>query len=344
MIRNRIRLIFLKILPLIVGLSVTPASFGQHVSVSATLDSTLMFIGGQMNMMLEVVQPAGLQVVMPNFNDTITKNIEVIYSTNPDTVRNGDILSISRLYRITSFDSGLHYIPPIEIEYRAGELIEKQESRSLALMVINPFVEVDPEKGIFDIKQPINLPFSLMELLKYLKWVILFMLVSSLLVLAIHWFLKKRNPIKEILFKEKPKELPHVIALRELDRIKNEKVWQKGQVKHFYSQLSDTLRVYMEERFQFSAMERTTPEILKMLKTIDLPDDKLYSKVVQMLETADLAKFAKYEPLPDENDVNLIGAYFFVNQTKVEELKTPEEAASESLEKENKNVAVQHQK
>jgi len=88
-------------------------------------------------------------------------------------------------------------------------------------------------------------------------------------------------------------------------------------------------------------MEQTSPEILKSLKGVDLTDDKLLTKMQKILETADLAKFARYEPLPDENDLCLISALFFVNQTKAEEIKSPEEAAKESLEKEKEETVQQ---
>ena len=328
--KNRVKLIFLIILPFLFYLAVSTVTFGQHVSVSTTLDSTLMVIGGQMNFLLEVVQPTGLEVFIPVFPDTITKNIEVVRFSKPDTVRNGDILSISRLYRITSFDSGLHYIPPVEVEYLVGEMIEKQASRSLGILVVNPFVEVDPQKGFFDIKQPLTLPFSILELAKYLKWVLIFLLIAPFLVLGIYWWIKKRNPIKEIFFAEKPKEPPHITALRELDRIKNEKLWQKGQIKQYQSQLTDVMRKYMEERFNFPAMELSTTEILQTLKNIDLSDEKLKPWTSKILETADLAKFAKYEPLADENENSLNGAYFLVNQTM-----KPEETVNELVDKEN---------
>ncbi len=307
----------------------------QPVSVSAKLDSTLMFIGGQMDFILNINQPANMVISIPVFNDSIIKSIEVVEIGKPDTTfQNNNLINILQKYRITSFDTGLHYIPPITIEYETNGLKEKQMSNSLALMVINPFNNVDPEKGLFDIKSPINTPFSLAELLRFLPWVVATMLLSSLLVLAIHWWLKRRNPLKDFLFKEKPKDLPHVIALKELERIKDEKIWQKGQTKLFYSQVTDTVRTYMERRYNFPAMEQTTPEILNSLKFIEIPDDKLLPKMKQILETADLAKFAKYEPLADENDFNLLSAFFFVNQTKQEVLKSPEEAAKESLQRE----------
>jgi hypothetical protein len=337
MMKNRTKQKYIAFLTIIFCLTVKTAAYGQHVSVSTSLDSTLMFIGGQMNFMIEVVQPADFEVSIPFFPDTITKNIEVVRYSNPDTVRNGDMLSIARLYRITSFDSGLHYIPPIEVEYKLGEMVEKQESRSLGILVINPFEEVDPQKGFFDIKQPLTLPFTFLEIIGWMNWALLFMLVSSLLVIAIHWWVQKRNPIKEIIFKEKPKAPPHITALRELDRIKSEKIWQKGLIKQYYSQLTDTIRKYMEERFGFYAMEQTTPEILQALKNIELVSKNLQIEMTHILETADLAKFAKFEPLPDENNNCLAEAYNFVNQTKIEQIALTEENAEQSAENENIN-------
>jgi hypothetical protein len=77
---------------------------------------------------------------------------------------------------------------------------------------------------------------------------------------------------------------------------------------------------------------------MSSIKRIELPNKKLYDQLHQILDTADLAKFAKYEPLTDENDLALINAYFFVNQTKEEPLVTAEEAAKEIWPKRKKNA------
>lgn len=307
----------------------------QAVSATASLDSTLMVIGGQMDLKLEVVQPVGLKVAFPQFTDTITANIEIVEAQQLDTTAiDADRIAIAQTFRITSFDSGLHYLPPIYFEYMEGELMQRTSTPSMALLVVNPFEEVDPEKGIFDIKAAYDLPFILSELLKYQKWVILFFLLQALIALVIIYFQRSKKPLSQIFIREKPKEPAHIAALRELDKIKKEKIWQAGQIKTFYSQLTDTLRRYLEERYHFQAMEQTSGEIMTSIKRIELPDKKLYDKLHSILDTADLAKFAKYQPLPDENDLALISAYFFVNQTKEEPLVTAEEAARESLSRE----------
>lgn len=311
---NILRIYMVMMLP-----AFSTGSYAQSVAVTASLDSTLMFIGGQMQLKFEIAQDEGLNVAFPIFTDTIVKGVEIVESHPVDTsLLDNKRLLIQKSYTITSFDSGLYYIPPVELEFMEGEILRKAQSQALALMVINPFTEVNPEDGIFDLKQPYNLPFSIAELKKYINWLLLFFLLQAIIGLVIVYLNRREKPLKEIFVREKPKDPPHVIALRELDRIKNEKLWQSGRIKQFYSDLSDTLRRYIEDRYEVSTMEQTTGEIMRSMKRMELPDGKLYDKLGKVLETADLAKFAKYEPLPDENDFALISAYFFVNQTKIE--------------------------
>jgi hypothetical protein len=129
----------------------------------------------------------------------------------------------------------------------------------------------------------------------------------------------------------KPKEPAHIIALRELDRIKNEKLWQKDKIKEFYSDVTETLRIYIEDRFDIPAMEQTTDEILTNFKyRKELINEKLFGNLSQILSLADLVKFAKYIPLPDDNNMTLVEAYFFVNATKKEEIKKPTESEEDT--------------
>ncbi len=304
----------------------------ESFSVSAQPDSSLMVIGGQMNLTLEVSQPKNLNVTFPLFTDTITKDIEIVDALPRDTTATSDnYISIKQVYRITSFDSGLHYIPPMAFELASEQMNEKRTTRPIGIMVVNPFEEVDPEKGIIDIKRPINTPFTLAELLRFLPWALGALLAGLLITGLIYWLVYRKNPLK-IILKEKPKEPAHIIALRQLEKIKKEKIWQKGQIKRFYSDVTDTLRRYLENRYSIDAPEQTTAEILQSLREVELPDEQVAKKIKQVLELADLVKFARFEPLPDEHDLTLINAYFFVNQTRYEELKTTGELAKEMKE------------
>ena len=310
------------------------AVYAQTVSVNAKLDSTLMFIGGQMDLTLEVSQPKDVFIKFPVYTDTITKSVEIVSQTKVDTTfLDNNRLSLIKKYRITSFDSGLQYIPPIVFELAEDQVKKIYKTEPMALQVVNPFKNVDPKKGIATIKQPIDTPFVLAEIVPYMPWILLALAIIGIVIFLIYRYKKKKQPEGEAV-KRKPKEPPHVIALRNLNHIKEEKLWQKGQVKKYHSELTDTIRQYIEDRFGINAMEQTTEETLEAMKHMDVPDKEVLAKLKEILELADLVKFAKFNPLPDENDLSMVNALFFVNQTKKELLKSLEEQQKELEEKE----------
>ena len=114
--------------------------------------------------------------------------------------------------------------------------------------------------------------------------------------------------------KVEPKLPPHQAAMKEIERIKNEKVWQKGQPKEYYTELTDTLRTYIKDRFGFNALEMTSSEIID--KLLEMKDKEAISDLKELFQTADLVKFAKHDPQMNENDANLINAIDFINETK----------------------------
>jgi hypothetical protein len=119
--------------------------------------------------------------------------------------------------------------------------------------------------------------------------------------------------------KVEPKLPPHQMAMKEIERIKGEKVWQKGQPKEYYTELTDTLRTYIKERFGFNALEMTSSEIIE--KLLEMQDKEAIADLRSLFETADLVKFAKHNPLMNENDANLINAIEFINETKEKEVE-----------------------
>jgi len=115
-----------------------------------------------------------------------------------------------------------------------------------------------------------------------------------------------------------------VEALAALNELREKKLWQQNAVKDYYSHLTDIMRRYIERRFDFPAQEMVTSEIIGSLSTEEL-DSTLTEITEVVLSNADLVKFAKYEPLGDENDAALKWGYNFVNQTTKEEIEGKED-------------------
>jgi hypothetical protein len=138
---------------------------------------------------------------------------------------------------------------------------------------------------------------------------------------------------------KKPKEPAHIVALRELDRIKNEKIWQLGKSKQYYSEITETLRKYIEDRFEIPALEQTSDETIESFrKQKGLLKDKTFKNLSQILMLADLVKFAKYQTSPDDDNMTLVDAYFFINDTKPEEKKP--EASEKAKDEEGEDVNI----
>ena len=154
-------------------------------------------------------------------------------------------------------------------------------------------------------------------------------------VLAARYF--NRRPITRRVV-VKPAEQPHKWAIREIEKIKGEKTWNAEDAKDYYIRLTDVLRGYIERRFQFNAKEMTTAEILDRL--IRAKDEATLRELRQILETADLVKFAKYAATVGENDANLARAVEFINETKSEAELPPEPIVKEIVLKENRQMAL----
>ena len=181
------------------------------------------------------------------------------------------------------------------------------------------------ELRLNDIKSIQKAPFSWMDLLSLL-WIPLIILILLAIIGAIIYLIIRKN--KKGYFFTPPPLLPaHVRAMRSLDKLKEEKIWQQERYKEFYTQLTDVLRRYINERYGVNSLEMTSGEILSIIR-MKAEEDSVYNNLKQVLSVADLVKFAKYKPFIDENDLSMMNAYFFVNQTK-EDDPLPDKAKGE---------------
>jgi len=291
----------------------------QRLKATATLDSANIRIGDQVKLFLQLDKPKGAEVEFPQVGDTISSHIEVLKRSGIDTFKTDDenLDKLIQTFTITCFDTGYFEIPKYRFKFNVDGWIDSTYSNNLMLHVFFE-VPIDTTRGPTDIKMPYDAPLTLKEVTPYILGVIL---IGAILFFILY-SIKRRKQNKPIFSKPaKPKEPPHIIAIRELDRIKAEKLWQKDKIKLYYSEVTETLRKYIEDRFGIPAMEQTSDETISMLRyRRDLITEKAFNNLKQILSLADMVKFAKYKPLPDDNNLTLINAYFFVNETKKEEI------------------------
>ena len=310
---------------LILLLGTINIAFGQGYKASADLYPGTILIGDQVNLNLSFSFPAGTEVVWPSIKDTILGNIQVINRAKVDTAWSADKknLQLTQKLRLTCFDSGFYTIPPILFYYRnLPDTTIRFEQTEIQILTVHTLV-VDTTLAIKPIKGPVKIPFSILE---YLPWIFAGMLFLAIAGFLIFYLIRRRKGEPIFLLRPGVKYQPHEWALMELEKLRVKKLWQAGKMKEYHTELTDILRKYIENRFHLMTMESTTGEILE-----DLEDktsiQKEYRKTLgKILVMADLVKFAKYLPLPEDNEQSMEYAVDFINKTYVtSEVPEPKE-------------------
>jgi hypothetical protein len=288
--------------------------FSQSVKVDARLDTATMLIGDQTGMHLSFTAPAGTSVEWPFLPDTLMQSIQVIKRGKIDTTWSADkkLLTLSQNFVLTSFDTGYYTIPQIPVYFKVPPDTNTQREASTMLFLRVSTLPVDTTKAIKPIKGPMKVPITFRELLPWL----LLALAVILLALAAIWYIRRRRKNKPILdIRLKVPLKPHEIALKELNELRTKKLYQSGYIKQYHTEITDILRKYIEDRFLIPAMESTSDEIITDLGRTGLVETADVGTLRSVLVLADLVKFAKAVPAPEENESSLTSAVSFVNDT-----------------------------
>jgi hypothetical protein len=269
----------------------TTTVFSQQKQVTTSIDTTKNKIGAEFKLTLKTNVDTLSKVVFPN-----AKNfgaLEVIQSYPIDTIRNNDRYELVKKYGLVQFDSGRYTIPSLKI------LINKKAFLSDSIQVEVANVQVDTLKQkMYDIKDIAPANEGIGDWWKYVLGLLIIVGIGAL----IYWYIKKRQKVK---IEEEIYKTPIEKATTLLNNLEKKELWQHGEVKAYYSELTDIVRNYIEEAIEIPAMESTTSELIEGLKIASQKKKMKLSKetidnLFMVLKQADLVKFAKSKPLDFE--------------------------------------------
>ena len=325
----KLKVISVRMLFLAVCLLTGITARAQQTLIDVKVDTADILIGEQTTLHVTVTTDPNRRIIIPIPGDTLMTGVEVLSVSEADSTVTDGRLIIRRDILVTSFDSSLYLLPPF-VAIDGGDTIE---SNQVALKVSTVPVDVDNPEQFYDIKDVWQPPFVLAD---YYPWI--FGILSALFIICVIGYLVQRYRRRQSEAPVKPAEPelpPYEVAIRELDSIKDQKLWQQGLNKEYYTQVTDTLRRYISRRYGVNAMEKTSEEILAIIER-ESDERSVYDTLRQVLRLSDFVKFAKLHPLPDENDESMRNAYLFVNQTKRTEAPQADEPATETVTKEDK--------
>jgi len=267
-----------------------PLSAMTQVTLRADVNQDTLLIGDQITLTLTATSDPSIQLVGFDLQRLRLAEVpEILQESDTDTISRGPKRILEKRLRLTVFDSGRYVIPSLGFEYRRDGQLGRAETAPIPLFVqtipiSSDTIRLQPIKGIM--KEPIKLQ----DVLLYLLVVIAAGLLISSYFLYRNW--KNRPAMRQ---DNEPALPSHELALQRLQELRERGLLEQGAYKYFQSELTYILRAYIQDRFQIKALDATTDQIIHRLqeaKSISGRSDELR----QMLQTADLVKFAKASP------------------------------------------------
>ena len=300
-------------------------------TLQARWDSSQILIGDQAHLELRLqADPSKVHIQWPQIPDSVN-HLLVVHRGPLDTVSSPSGPLITQRITWTSFDSGTWVLPSFSyVVSRSGQANPPDTLQTDSLVLRVQTVPVDTAKAFMPIKDIIQVPFDIWDYWPYLA-------VAALVALGIGIFLylRRRKKGKQDPVSAQPQVPPYQTALDALRNLEQQEVW-KLDVKSYYSTLTDILRIYLEHQYHMPALEQTTDEVLNNLKEHTRLNQQRET-LAHILHTADLAKFAKFSPAPEEHARCMEGARAFIDWTKPRDLPNPEATDSSAAHEKDSN-------
>lgn len=287
--------------------------------VTAKLDSATLQMGRMTTLRVSIDQKENERGRFPIFSQlrengiipVCGDSVELRMPLKIDTVKVEGGLKITMDVPVQSFDSGYYQLP--RIEFVVG--VDTFRSNSVALKVV-PVTGVTADTPIADyanVADPENSSIfdSLPDWLYNYWWIILL----GLLLIGAGTYAYLRYKKNGSILPKKPEPTPYEVAITALNKLKEQKLWEQGMDKEYYTSLTDILRSYLEARFGINAKEMTTRQILSSLSENEETKEKR-GMLRQLLSISDFVKFAKVRPLPADNISSYDAVKQFVESTK----------------------------
>ncbi len=297
-------------------------AWAQRPTIEARIEQDSVGIGDRFTYSIIVERDLVQVVEFPEFSSNEGDPIEFVESLPIDTLeQDGRRLKLRKRYTLTTFEDGELNLGVAQALYLDKNIVDTLKSDSIR-MVVHTFLIDSTSQSIYDLKGQRAMPFRFVEVKGYLKWTLLALILLAVIIYFLNRALAARGKRLRDIFKPTPPLPPHTEAIKALEELHNQKLWQNEKFKEYYSSLSDILRHYIVRRFDVAAMEMTSEEIISAMKSVEL-SKKSSMDLTALLRDADLVKFAKATPEGEDNEAHYLRAYYFVEETKIQEEVDP---------------------
>ena len=307
----------------------------QDVEVEGKVESTDVQVGKPFTLNLSLKVPYGWFVEWNDFTtDTLSEQLDIIKRSDVERTADADSnVIVKQQLTLMTFDTGQVQVPPIALKYaRSFDDANRLKAYTDPIDLYSTTIAVDTTLAYKPIVEPIAAPVQMKEVFPW----ILAVLLLALAAFGI-WYWRRHRKTKvdaDGNIVRGPVIPPYDKAVGDLETLRQQKLWQSGKVKEYYSSLTDIAREYIEGQFGVNAVEMTTDDILEEIKPLHFLQET-YDKLKDTMEVADLVKFAKYSSsnLESENAMNSMTEFVNESYEQYKQRKAEEEAKLAEIKK-----------
>jgi len=307
----------------------------QDVEVQGKVESTDVQVGKPFTLDLSLKVPYGWFVEWNDFAiDTLSEQLDIIKRSEVERTADADSnVIVKQQLTLMTFDTGEVQVPSVGLTYaRSFDDPNRLMAYTDPIDLYSTTITVDTTMAYKPIVEPLAAPIQMKEMYPWLLGALLLVLIG----LGI-WLLLKRRKVRvdengNIV--RGPVIPPYDKAVTDLENLRQQKLWQSGKVKEYFSSLTDIAREYIEGQFGVNAVEMTTDDILEEVKPLRFSQET-YNKLKETMEVADLVKFAKYSAanLESENAMNRMTEFVNESYEQYQKRKAEEEARLAEMKK-----------
>ncbi len=311
-------------------------SFLFFISLSqrATFDKQKITVGDRVKLHLEIPANAGNEIKFPDFGNELVNGLEIINIS--DIKKDKTNKYLMRDIILTAFTDSLFLIKGIPFIVDGDTLLTNP--LRLKVSYFKPdsafMSNIDTTQMLktADIKPPVRTPLTVKEFMQRFGIYIIIVLIILLLtyIIILRYIKNKKNKNTSSPEKQIPEIPPHIKAIRRINDLRNKGLHKQDNPKPFYTELSNIIRKYIEERFNIPALESTTSEIIDSFNKTEYSAEASKNKLTELLSLADTVKFAKNKPGEHENEIMTEYALSFINSTKEKEENNKTQKNTES--------------
>ncbi|MDX9755525.1 MAG: BatD family protein [bacterium] len=306
-------------LPMDATQAIPPALYPE---VSTSVDRNEILIGDVFELTVTFTRKPEVTILEKGWDFSLGQfEIKDILPQPEKTLPDGRIEQSSR-YLLSTYFTGEFEIPALDVKFQTADgAVGSFKTNPIQIKVKSLTPEESENLDIRDIKDPLLISGPSRA------WLVAAILAALLAFAGLfYWLWKRKNaPIEA---PAQPPLPPHVLAYHKLDALRGRTdLIEQKKYKEFSIELSNIIRVYIQQRWYFDALDMTSDEIQRELAYRRL-GDSIEKSFQSFFEACDLIKFAKHQPKGDELNATIDLAVRIVDLTKVEEVSPDSVTAS----------------